>query len=355
MSNNMENKEMDAHQQASIESLLSEKFAYLKKRWWLFIVVCIAFGAIGFIYASLQQPQYKSRMTFALDDGSTSESSISSIASQFGLSLGSGNNIFEGDNIIEIMKSRRMIENVLLSVDTFDNRSYRMIEYFMNAKGRNSFNPKIANVHFPAFQNRSSFTYLQDSVLKLMYEKMLLENINVEKPDRKYNIFEINISSPSEKFSKDMTDRLVNEANIFYTELKTKKSRATLDALENRISSVKEGLYSSISSRAGVKDANLNPVFEASQVPVLKQHTNIELYSAAYAEMFKNLELARFQYLINTPILQIIDHADYPMQRIKMSRLKTALMLALLSAVFLAVWLLIKEQRERYKKMNIAG
>ena len=134
------------------------------------------------------------------------------------------------------------------------------------------------------------------------------------------------------------------------TEIKTKKAKMTLEALENRIASVKDGLYSSISSRAEVKDANINPVFEYSQVPIIKQHTNIELYSNAYSEMYKNLEIARFQYLINTPLLQIIDFADYPMERVKMSRLKTAIVFSFLFVVVFTVVLLIMEQNSNYNK-----
>ncbi len=338
-----------------VESMFGKKLLFLKKRWWMYLLGGLVFAVLGFLYAQFQTPQFKSRLTFALDDGSGSETSLNSLASQFGLSLGSNVNVFGGDNIIEIIRSRRMVERVLLSVDTIDNKPYTLIEYYMNIKGRKQFHPKVANIHFPAFQNRNQFSYLQDSVLRLIYTEMVKENINVEKPDRKYNIYEINIKSPSERFSKDLTDRLITETNIFYIELKTKKAKITLEALENRIASVKDGLYSSISSRAEVKDANINPVFEYSQVPIIKQHTNIELYSTAYSEMYKNLEIARFQYLINTPLLQIIDYADYPMERVKMSRLKTAIVFSLCFAVLLTVIFLIMEQNGSYTKKDTAS
>lgn len=337
----------------SIESLLIEKFRYLKKRWWIFLLAGLLSGTIGFIYASLQKATYKSRLTFALDDGSAGESSFASLASQFGLTMGSGNNIFQGDNIIEIMKSRRMVETILLSVDTFNNKPYRIIEYYMDVNDRDSYHKKVAAVHFPVNQSVSSFTYQQDSVLKLMYENVVKSNLTVDKPDRKYNIFELNINTPSEQLSHDMTIRLLQEANTFYTELKTKKASNTLAALENRIESVKSGLYTSISNRADVKDANVNPVFEQSQVPVMKEHTNIELYSTAYAEMFKNLEIARFQYLINTPILQIIDNADYPMERIKPKRSLYALFFLIITSFMLLVYFLIKEQQLKYKEKGL--
>lgn len=336
-----------------IESLLIEKFRYLKKRWWIFLTAGLLAGTIGFIYAAIQQPAYKSRLTFALDDGSAGESSFASLASQFGLTMGGSNNIFQGDNIIEIMKSRRMVETILLSVDTFSGKPYRMIEYYMDVNDRDSYHPKVAVVHFPVQQDPATFTYQQDSVLKLMYEIVVKSNLSVDKPDRKYNIFELNITTPNEQLSHDMTLRLLQEANTFYTELKTKKASNTLAALESRIASVKSGLYTSITNRADVKDANVNPVFEQSQVPVLKEHTNIELYSTAYAEMFKNLEIARFQYLINTPILQIIDNANYPMEKIKPKRSLYALLFFAITEFLLLVYFLMKEQQSKYQQQVV--
>lgn len=337
----------------SVESLLAEKIIFLKKRWWIFLLVGLLAGTIGFIYASLQKATYKSRLTFALDDGSAGESSFTSLASQFGLSLGGSNNIFQGDNIIEIMKSRRMVETILLSVDTFNNQPYRIVEYYMDVHDRDSYHKKVASVHFPVNQSPAAYSYIQDSVLKLIYEQVVKSSLIIDKPDRKYNIFELNINTPNEKLSHDMTIRLLQEANTFYTELKTKKASNTLAALENRIESVKTGLYGSISNRANVKDANVNPVFEQSQVPVMKEYTNIELYSAAYAEMFKNLEIARFQYLVNTPILQIIDDADYPMERIKAKRSLFALAFSIIACFLLLIYFLMKEQQLKYKEKGI--
>ncbi len=67
----------------------------------------------GLLYASKQEINYKSRLTFALDEGDQNGiGNFLNLASQFGINVGSGKDIFAGDNIIDIMKSRRMIERV---------------------------------------------------------------------------------------------------------------------------------------------------------------------------------------------------------------------------------------------------
>ena len=156
------------------------------------------------------------------------------------------------------------------------------------------------------------------------YNSFANNNINVDRPDKKLSIYEVNITSPNERFSKIFTDRIVAATNLYYIEIKTKKAKETLDILEKRVASMKGNLNSSITEKAAVQDVNINPAFSAAQVPVLKQQSNIQVYGAAYAEMFKNLEMARFQYLNEIPLMQIIDEADYPMIKMKTSKLKTA-------------------------------
>ena len=281
---------------------------------------------------------YKSSLTFALDAGSDGGMSTAiSLASQFGLNIGSGKAVFSGENILQIMKSRSIVEKTLLSVDTFNNKPYTFIEFFLQQNKPE----KVAEikVHFPIGQKRSSFSYAQDSTLFDCYNKFVKSYIIAEKPDRKYDIYEVNVLNPNEKFTKDFTDSLVAQTNTFYTTICTNKAKQTLDILEQRVANMKGKVNSSIGSRAQTQDINLNPAFSAAEVPVLKEQTNIQVYGAAYGEMFKNLEIARYQYLQQIPLMQIIDAANYPMIKVKASKLKTGIIFAV-GACFLTALIL---------------
>ena len=326
------NIENEIVQESITVNRASSLFTFLLKRWWMFIIVGIAGGLFGIWYASKEEIQYQSKLTFALDNGG-SEGGLLSLASQFGLTVDDGKDIFAGDNILEIMKSRRMVETVLLSTDTFNNKAFSLIEYFLSFPGNRVARTK--EVHFPVGQARESFSYLQDSLLYSTYLKFATKLILAQRPDRKLSLFELNVTSPDEKFTKDFTDRLITETNNFYVEISSKKAKKTLDVLEDRVAAMKGNVGASISSRAAAQDANLNPAFAAAQVPLLKQQFNIQAYSGAYGEMFKNLELARFQYLKQIPLMQIIDKADYPMKKLKASKLITGMQFAMLAAFFL--------------------
>ena len=337
----MDEKEIfESHNQRSNQATkdFNKTFRNLLKLWWLFLIVGILAGLAGIWYAAGKKPVYKSRLTFALDEGNGNGiGNFLNLASQFGFTVGESKDIFSGDNILEIMKSRRMLERVLLSVDTFNNKPYTLIEYFFDITDKGKLNPKIANIHFPPLQPKADFSYKQDSTLYVTSQDFADHYIVAERPDRKLSIYEVNVTSPDEKFTKDFTDRIVQETNSFYTEIRTKKAKETLDILEARVESMKGNLNTSIQNRATVQDVNINPAFSEAQVPVLKQQTNIQVYSAAYGEMFKNLELARFQYLNEIPLMQIIDPADYPMEKEKLGKLKTGFLFAFFAELLILV------------------
>lgn len=310
----------------------------LQKIWWIFVITGILAGLAGILYAGMQKINYKSSLTFALDDGGAGGSGIGNflnLASQFGINMGGSTDIFAGDNILEIMKSRRMVTKVFLSIDTFNNKPYTLIEYYLDITGNFKSIPEKTRIHFPVGQLPVDLSYQQDSLLYKIYQNFSDNNILAQRPNIKLSIYEVNITSPDEKFTKDFTDRLVSATNEFYIEIRTKKAKQTLGILEQRVAAMRGSLNSSITNKAAIQDINVNPAFSQAQVPIQKQQANIQVYGEAYAEMFKNLELARFQYLNEIPLMQIIDTTDYPMQKIKIGKLKTGIIWALISALII--------------------
>lgn len=311
----------------------SEITNYIKKYWWLFLVVCISSAIAGVLYANYKKPIYVSRLTFALDAGGDDGdlSNARGIASQLGISLSGNSNLFADDNIIEIIMSRRIIERVLLSEEKFNNKNYKLIDYYLE----NSDKTNNKNGYFKTAQNKSSFSYDQKCILFNAYSDFSNDLISVSRPDKNLNLFQLEVTSFDEKFSKIFTDKLIAETDSFYREICTKKSKEIIDILEKKAESMKMNLNSSIQSKASSTDANLNPAFSEPTIPIQKEQFNIELYGQSYSELFKNLEIARFQYLRRIPLLQIVDSADYPMLRKKPSKAITAFVFSILGFLIL--------------------
>ncbi len=320
------------------------------RNWWIFLIVGLVGAIIGYLYASKQKPLYESYLSFALDEGGSETgggSAAMGIAAQLGISIGGSQDIFAGDNILVIMQSRRVIESVLLSVDTFENKPITLIEYYLeNTPGRNK--DGAGNIHFFPGEPKANFSYAKDSVLYDTYLGFKNTRITARRPDKRLNIYELMVDSYSEKFSKDFTDRLIEETNRFYTEIRTKKAKGTLDLLEERVPDIKKKLDASISGKAAIQDANLNTTFENAQVPIMLKESNAQVYGAAYAEMFKNMEVARFQYLRSIPLMQVIDESNYPMKKVIVGKLRTAIIFSII-ATFVFLLLFISLHIFRYK------
>ena len=84
----------------------------------IFIGIFLVLIGVGLFYN--QSPKYEGSLTFLVEEKGSSASGggLASIASQFGIDIaggGSGSGLFAGDNILDILKSRFIVERVLLS------------------------------------------------------------------------------------------------------------------------------------------------------------------------------------------------------------------------------------------------
>jgi hypothetical protein len=242
-----------------------------------------------------------------------------------------------------ILTSRRIIEEVFLKTDTIEGKVATMADWFMtyNKLDYAKFE-KIGPISFPVNADRSKFSYHQDSILYTFYENAIKKNLRVKRPDKRLNLYEITYVSPNERFSKVFTEKLIDAATTFYIELKSKRARETLDILTSRAEAMRGGVISAIQKQASIKDANVNPAFSGNMANVQQQQVDATAYGKAYEELFKTLELARYQYLKNIPLLQIIDAPNYPMKKIKNGRMKSAVLSSIICCLILSLILIFK-------------
>ena len=335
-------------------------FRYLLKKWWLIGLIAILAGAAGIYYAFIDKPSYEARLTFALQDKGGGLSGALSLASEFGLNIGGGtDDVFSGDNILEILKSRRIIDRVMLSTDSAGTPQTMADEYLQVQDLKKSLlkNPRLAGISFPVNSDRENLSYLQDSVLFNIYKGIATHDLSVRKPDKKLGIYEITFISRNERFSKVFTEMLTRQAMAYYLELKSKSAKETLDVLEQRAGALKSSMNYAISSKAALQDANVNPAYAQAQASLQKKQADITVYGGAYGELFKNLELARYNYLSTKPVMEILDKPYYPLKKIKLGRLYTGLIFSFVATILLCLFLMARRiillAGERNKKLQV--
>ncbi len=171
---------------------MREWWYFLLSKWIIILIAGIIGGLIGLAYSFLKKPVYKAELSFALQDEKSGEGGLSSalgLASQFGIDLGGGSagGEFSGDNLLELMKSRLMVEKTLLTPIPIDGRMETLAELYINFnklqqdwEGK----PGLENIHFLPGADPSKFTLKQDSIVGVFHKDLVKNNLAVDKVDK---------------------------------------------------------------------------------------------------------------------------------------------------------------------------
>ncbi|MBO9153253.1 lipopolysaccharide biosynthesis protein [Chitinophaga sp. GCM10012297] len=323
---------------------------YFSGKWKIITVLGLLGGALGFLYASFQKTQYLAELTFILEDNSSNPlGSYSGIASQFGVDLGgasSSNGLFTEDNILEFLKSRLMIERTLLSTAVSNGKKISLADFYIEMTGaRKKWEQKknLKDVSFPLNANRADFSLMQDSILNVIYSNIVEKNLEVGKLDKKLSFIEVKCTSPNEKFSKAFIERLVKEATEFYVQTKTKRHKSNVDRLQEKADSVERLLNQKTYSVAATQDLNLNPARSVAGVNLEVGTRDKLVLQTMYGEVIKNLEISKMAMLQETPIIQIIDTPILPLEKVKVSRLKSLILGGMIAGFLIILFLFVKK------------
>jgi hypothetical protein len=154
---------------------IGEFYQYLLGYWKMILLAGLLGATLGLIYAFVKKPVYKAEYAFVLEDEKSGGlGGALSLASQFGLDIGggTGGGAFAGDNLLELMKSRSMVQQALLSPVQIKGKTISLLEYYIQFNDfRASWakKPELAKLQFPVNANPAQFNRAQDSMLKNSY------------------------------------------------------------------------------------------------------------------------------------------------------------------------------------------
>lgn len=320
---------------------------FLLSKWAIIIAISILGGLIGLGCAFFSKPIYTAELNFAVEDAKTSSalSAYAGLASQFGMDLGgSGGNAFSGDNLLELMKSRRVVELTLLSKVNINGKIETLAEYYISFNKLNTSwkGTQLENIHFLPDADRSKFTLKQDSILGAFYRILITKDVEVDKVDKKLSIISLKVNSANELFAMNFAEVLAKVVSDFYIQTKTQKSIKNVAIMQRQTDSVRRVLNDAILGVATSTDAspNANPSRLALHVPSQRRQIDVQANTAILSELVKNLEVAKMSLLQETPLIQIIDRPILPLEREKLGKLK-GLMIGGVIAGFLTVLVLL--------------
>ena len=324
---------------------IQEWIAYLKTQWKLIIGIAALGGIIGFVYASFQKPSYLATTTFVLEEDKGGGGAMS-LASSFGFDLGggSGGGLFTSSNIIELMKSRLVVEKTLLNPVFVAGKEISLADYYIKINQLN------VNVSFPVNADRTKFSLEQDSILYSISLNLSGNNLNIAQKDKKSSIISLTVKSQNELFSKLFCEQLLRETSDFYIETKSKKSRLNVDILQRQADSIRAELNGAITGVAAASDNvyNLNPAYNVKKTPGTRRQVDVQANTAILTQLVAQLEMSKVSLRKETPLVQLIDRPILPLEKEKVGRLKSLVFGGFLSG-FLTVLYLVFGQL--YRKM----
>jgi Chain length determinant protein len=310
---------------------IAEVINYLISKWIILCIIIFIGLGLGYLYANNKNPIYTASTTFVLEEGENGGSSLgkyAGLASMVGVDVGSGGGIFQGDNIIQLYKSRTMIEKTLFSEIEVDEKSELLIDrYIAFNKLNETWKNKEELKNFKFNVNLTSKNRLQDSLLNIIFSDISNNYLSVTKPDKLLSIIKAEVSGPDEVFVKLFNDLIVKNVNDFYIQTKTKKSLQNIKILQQKTDSVRAVMNGAIYSAAVAIDQtpNLNPTRQAQRTaPVQRSQFKAEANKEIFSELMKNLELSKLALLKETPLIQVIDGPVYPLEKEKLSLFKTS-------------------------------
>jgi hypothetical protein len=296
-------------------------YRYLRSKWLILLIAGIIGGALGLVYAMIKKPVYIATLTFALEEKSQGNSlgSYAGLASQFGINLGNtGGGVFSEDNMMILMKSRRMITQTLLSEINIKGKPESLADYYIHFNHLRDAWKKSSkvpdNISFPVNANPDSLSFVQDSLMGIFCDQITKKYLSIDKIDKNASIIGVTCKSPDELFAKYFTDALVSNVSKFYVQTKTSRATANVDILQSRLDSVKRAYTGALYSTAASTDQNMDPVLAIATVPRIRNQSNAQILGAEYAELAKNVEIAKMTLLQETPLVQVIDRPILPLR-----------------------------------------
>jgi hypothetical protein len=346
--------EKNENNEISVKELMlfvRDYYRYLLSRWRVIILAVLLGGLAGFTYAYLAKPNFIASTSFVLESGESGGGlgQYAGLASMMGIELSSGGGIFQGQNILELYRSRTMIEKTLLTEVSLGNTKELLVDRYIafnNLRDQWKDKPHLKNISFKdaaLAEDCSGHSRLQDSILGDIAFNLTRKNLVVTKGD-KNSIIMVEVNARDEFFAKAFNDAIVKNVNDFYVQTKTKKALTNVHILQGKTDSVRQIMNGAIYTAAAVADAtpNLNPTRQLQRTaPMQRSQFNAETNKAVLGELLKNLEISKMNLLRETPLIQVIDQPVFPLAKQVTGLVKGTVVGIFIAGILTLSWLVL--------------
>lgn len=326
----MEEKKPATEEDVSLRDLILRMREYVLEalRYWYIPAICalLAVGIQLYRYYTFD-PVYPARITFSVDeDEGGGSAGLSSLLGQFGLG-GPRPTRYNLDKILELSKSRRVVQQTLFNKITIDGKTDFMANHLLRIYNLNGAKNKGAKKEDPFYFTSDSigaFSRKENEVLLSLYN-FIISPGNPKKAllaadyNEDTNIMSISATTRDEVLSLELSKRLFESLSNYYVNKTIEKQTKTLKIVSAKRDSIVSVLKSAEFQLANFKDTHRDLQMRTDQIQELRLQREVTALSAMYAEVLKNTEVADFSLRNKTPFIQVIDSPLLPLASVQLS------------------------------------
>ena len=312
---------------------LLELFGYIKKEKKLIASVTAFFTIISLIYSIFATPYYSAFVSIYPmgDDGSvnTSIGDLQGLASSFGLNIGSGGNT--SFYIPDIIQSRKLRKSIVRNKwdATYDSNPIDLISLWgINNNEGFSISDFFNIIKSPKIQINSEVINTEIAM------ELLSDKISIDEEDS--GLLTISVLMEEPQLAADIANYIVKYVKSYISEEMTLQSTKYRIFIEERLENskidlknIEEKLNQFRKSHPLALDT---PDLQLERARLIR---DVEINQEVYITLLTQYELAKLEELKETPVINILDHAEAPIKKAHPKR-KLLVILGLISGLFIA-------------------
>ena len=327
-------------------------------RWKLLLVFALIFALYFGYKAFISKPEYTATLTFMINKNETGGiGSVGAILGRFGFGNKTDGN---KDKIIQLNKSRRIIEKAIFKKVNINNNEDYIANHIINnldsldkwtsvpwyKKPFSKPNP-LKDFYFVS-DNVAMFSDTANSALKEIYfhligSKRSGPGMMSNGYDEDSGILHISVTTNDPVLSIEITNSVFDNLSEFYIEKSVEKQKATYDIVKIKTDSILNLLKQKEVELANFEDRSHGLFGSKSKLKELRLKRDVQKLSLMYGESIKNLEIADFAVKNKTPFVQAIDRPLYPLKGEKQATIKAFILGGILGLILGIIFVIFRK------------
>jgi uncharacterized protein involved in exopolysaccharide biosynthesis len=338
--NNSDKNEAELSFEENFKQTVEKVRPYLKNLWALrkkFIIFNVIILLITLAYLLfLTEPYYDSTVTILPDYGGKEAGSTSSLGQLGGLASLAG---------VSIPTSPTDIYQNLIT-------SEAVLGPAINAKYKTNKFPDSVNLiqYFKIKPDKSLPVPLQERAKFLQVFKLLTKEKKLTSDiDRLTKILTVSVQMPEGQLSADVVNNIAKSLDKYIRIERISYASKQRDYIEKRLAQVKDSLNTAENNLMYFKEQN-RVIIQSPELTLEQGRLtrNAEIMNEVYLELRKELELVKIDEVKDTPILNIKELAQDPIEKTGPKRAITLIIVLFLSILFSAVFFAFSGNIKKY-------